>query len=477
MGRTKIVCTLGPASNTAKNIKELISAGLNVARLNFSHGTYEDHGRVIKNIRRVSADLNRSIMIMQDLQGPRIRVGDIGKKPRVFEPGETVILTGGSVAKDSKKLPITYKNLHKDIRVGERVLLVDGLIVFVAKKIKGTDIHCEVIMGGAVGTHKGVNLPDTTVRLSSLSDKDREDLFYGVGQQVDYVAMSFVRSAADIRELRALITKYEKKLKIKNSDPIRICVKVERHEAIVNIDEIIDEADAVMVARGDLGIELPAEDVPLLQKQIIEKCLHKAKPVIVATQMLDSMIVNPRPTRAEVSDVANAVIDHSDALMLSGETAIGQYPVEAVTYMRRVIEKTEASSFDDLPLKLTPEVVDQIDEALSRVGNILASSTDAKMILVVSPTGAMGRIVSRYRPTLPIFVACNSARVERQLVLSWGLNPLVVASTRTVDELINGALKLLKRSRKVKSGDRIIVIAGEPVGRGDDVNLIEIKEI
>jgi pyruvate kinase len=477
MARTKIVCTLGPASNTTRKIKELISAGLNVARLNFSHGTYEDHGRVIKNIRRVASDLKRSILIMQDLQGPRIRVGDIGKKPRMFKSGETVVLTGGRVASDSKKLPITYKNLHKDIRVGERILLVDGLVVFVVKKVKGTDIHCEVIMGGLVGTHKGVNLPDTNVKLSSLSDKDREDLFYGVGQHVDYVAMSFVRSATDIFELRALIAKYEKKLKIKNAEPIKICVKVERREAIVNIDEIIDEADAVMVARGDLGIELPAEDVPLLQKQIIEKCLNKAKPVIVATQMLDSMIVNPRPTRAEVSDVANAVIDHSDALMLSGETAIGQYPVEAVTYMRRVIEKTEASSFDDLPLKLATEVVDPIDEALSRVGNILASSMGAKMILVISPTGVMGRIVSRYRPNLPIFVVCHSSRVERQLVMSWGVLPLLLPTAKTIDELIAGALKWLKRSRKVKSGDRIIVIAGEPVGRGDDVNLIEIKEI
>ena len=477
MARTKIVCTIGPASKEKKILKKLMKNGMNVCRLNFSHGTHEEHNELIDNIRAVAKDEKLTVAILQDLQGPRIRIGDMGKKPRELKKGELVVFTTSNIEKSSKKIPVTYENLHKDIEVGQRILLVDGLIRLVTKKIIGNDIQAEVEIGGFIETHKGMNLPDTTVTIPSLSDKDKDDLVFGIEQGVDFMAISFVRSAKDVYDLRFLIKEAEQRQKIKPTNPTKIIVKIERKEAIDNLEEILEATDGVMVARGDLGIELPAEDVPLMQKMIIDQCLQKAKPVIVATQMLDSMINNPRPTRAEVSDVANAVIDHADALMLSGETATGKYPEEVVSYMTKIIEKTEASAYDDLVVKSYVDKIEPADEAVGRISNILASSVKAKLILVASITGYAGRIISRYRPQLPIMVACDDDRVMRQLILSWGIFPFLIPSCKSLEELIDRSFGFLKKNKRIEKGDSVIIISGEPVGKGGKVNLVEIKDV
>jgi len=338
MKRTKIVCTIGPASDRKAILKRMINSGMNVARLNFSHNVLSYHAKLIKTLRALAKETKNPIAIIQDLQGPRIRLGDLPAKGLVVKKGQEVVLTTSK--SHQNKIPVTYEKMHLDIEPKDRILIADGLMELVAEKIAGRDILCRVVIGGTLFSHKGINLPDTNVSVPSLTDKDKTDLLFGVKQNVDFVAMSFVRTAKDVYDLKYLIQKYAKKLKLKTA-PIRVVVKIERKEAIENIDEIIEATDAVMVARGDLGIELPAEDVPLMQKMIIDKCLQAAKPVIVATQMLDSMIHSPRPTRAEVSDVANAVIDHTDAVMLSGETASGDFPVETVDTMRKIIEKAE----------------------------------------------------------------------------------------------------------------------------------------
>jgi len=455
----------------------MIEAGLNMARLNFSHGTHEEHQLLLDNIRTTASKCQKVVAILQDLQGPRIRVGDIGKKPRMLKNDEAVIITTGKVDARGLKIPITYDKLHQEAKAGHRILMVDGLISLMVEKVTGRDLHCRVMSGGEINTHKGVNLPDTAVTIPALTAKDKEDLLFGVKNNVDYCALSFVRCAKDVIELRNLIHQYEKRLRVHAWRSIGIIVKIERKEAIDNLEEIIEAADGVMVARGDLGIELPPEDVPLMQKMIIDRCLAKAKPVIVATQMLDSMIVNPRPTRAEVSDVANAVIDHADALMLSGETANGKYPVDSVAIMRRVIEKTESSAYDNLVVKNYTKKIEPTSEAIGRIANILASSIKARAIIVSSLSGESGRIVSRYRPELPIFVACSELRVQRQLQLSWGVRPFVMPLCDNVEELIEGAVDYLKKSKSIKAKDKVIIITGEPVGISGNVNLIEIKDI
>ncbi len=471
--RTKIVCTIGPASSSPKVLGGLMDAGMNIARLNFSHGTYAEHKKIMNNIRAEAEARNLPIGIMQDLQGPKIRVGDISKKGIELKAGQDIILT--TSAKPAKgKIPVTYANLHKDAEAGQKILMDDGLMDMLVVKVTGRDVHCKVGTGGTLLPHKGINLPETNVSASSLSDKDKKDAFFGVKNNVDFIALSFVRSAKDILDLRYLIKKYEKQLKLKPVSDIRIIAKIEKREAVERIDDILQVVDGIMVARGDLGIEIPAEDVPLVQKMLIDKARAAAKPVIVATQMLDSMIRNPRPTRAEVSDVANAVIDSTDAIMLSGETATGKYPVETVATMARIAIKTEASTFDDVP---PPKIkkYETEEDAMSSVGTILARSTDTKLILVASLSGSAGRIVSRYRAEIPIFVSTNHTRVARQLNISWNVVPFVLPSCSSIEELIERAMAYLLQKKLVKKSDNVVVIAGEPVGVSGHINFIEIR--
>ncbi|MCX6745363.1 MAG: pyruvate kinase [Candidatus Parcubacteria bacterium] len=480
MKRTKIVCTLGPSSNNEKILTQLIRAGMNVARLNFSHGTYPEHAKVINLIRKLSKKFDQPITILQDLQGPRIRLGNLPEKGIVLKLNDKVILTTVSKAKYSIKpikLPVTYNQLHKDLKAGQKILISDGLIKLKVEKVKGQEIECQVIDAGTVFSHKGMNFPETILTIPTITAKDKKDLEFGIKAGVDMVALSFVRTAEDVLSLKKMIKKLELKYQGKKALPTQVIVKMEKPEAVKNFSKILEVTDGVMVARGDLGIEMPAADVPLVQKMMIEKCLLKVKPIIVATQMLDSMIRNPRPTRAEVSDVANAVIDHTDAIMLSGETAEGKYPVESVKTMAQIAVRTEESKYDDFEFRKIFKEKLHIDDAISSSANLLAKDLKVKAILVASISGYTGRIVSRYRPELPIFVTTNNEKVRRQLNLSWGVIPFVLPKCKTIEHLVNQALVHIKNKKYVKAGDKVIIIAGFPLGKSGNVNWIKIQEI
>jgi pyruvate kinase len=464
MKHTKIVCTIGPASDTVESLVKLVEAGMNVCRLNFSHGTHEQHAELIKRIREASEKTGEPLCILQDLQGPKIRVGELPETGVELVAGKPVVFTSGK-GDIPKKIPVTYPNLHEDVKTGQHLLLDDGLLEVIVKSIKGEDVNCEVITGGMLKSHKGLNLPETDTKISAITDKDKEDIVFGVLQGVDWIALSFVRKPDDVRELRKLI-----------GDPgIKVIAKMEKPEAITNMDAIIAEVDGIMVARGDLGIEMPAEKVPVIQKELIAKCRLAGKPVIVATQMLDSMIKNPRATRAEISDIANAVIDHADATMLSGETASGAHPIEAVKTMTATIIETEKSKYDDV----TPEMrkSEQSEVSMTNIASILGRASNAKAIIVASLTGESARLVSRERPDQPIYVMTTSDRVVRQLNLSWGVRGYVVAKADTVPKLIDESLEILKTNKLAASGDEIVIVAGEPLGESGSVNLVELRKI
>jgi pyruvate kinase len=475
--RTKIVCTLGPSCEDIPTITKMVNAGMNIARLNFSHGTHENHQQIMDNVRQVEKQTSEPVTILQDLQGPKIRVGVLPEKGVDLEEGKMISLD--TSIKDYKDgvIPVDYKVLHQYVAVGERVLLNDGKSELKIVRINNTRIDTEVVVGGNITSHKGINVPDSNLQVSSLTEKDKEDAKFGVKAGVDMIALSFVMGPKDIIDLRYLIKEYEKELGIEPEQPIRIVAKIERGMAVKNIKEILDVVDGIMVARGDLGIETPAQDLPLVQKKLIDAALDAAKPVIVATQMLDSMQGNPRPTRAEVSDVANAVIDHADALMLSNETATGKYPVVTVDTMASIISETEKSVYDDLQMKVKPARKHKIDEIVSKLSRLLAEDVGAKLIIAASISGETGRLISRHRPELPIVVGTSTPRVQRQLNLSWGVVPFHLLPCRTIEELVERSIVHLKRAKLVKSGDRIVVVAGEPVGHAGHVNLLEVREV
>lgn len=480
MKRTKIVCTLGPSSDSERTLSEMIRAGMNVARLNFSHGTYDEQMAVIKLVRKLSKKFDQPITILQDLQGPRIRLGILPAAGIKIKPNETVILLTSAQAKASAnpiKLPVFYAGLSQDLKPRQKILISDGLIELKVIKVKKESVECRAVNGGIIYSHKGLNFPETNLSLPTITAKDKNDLEFGIKAGVDMVAMSFVRSADDVANLKKLIKKLEIKYQGPKALPTQVVVKIEKREAVKNFNKILMATDGVMVARGDLGIEMAAADVPLVQKMIIEKCLLAAKPVIVATQMLESMIRNPRPTRAEVSDVANAVIDHTDAVMLSGETAEGKYPIEAVKTMAEICERTEKSKYNDLDFRKLFKDKLQVDDAISSSANLLARDLKVKSILVASISGYTGRIVSRYRPELPILVTTNNEKVRRQLNLSWGVVPFVLAKCRTIEQLVREALVHVKLKKYVKLGDKVIIMAGFPLGKSGNVNWIKIQEI
>lgn len=478
--RTKIVCTIGPSSSALNTIKKMTEAGMNVARLNFSHGTYADHKKLLTNIRAVEKSSGAAIAVLQDLQGPKIRLGDLPRLGCPVKDGETVVFDTSKKKKEGKVFPLPFLGLFDFVKKGERMLFNDGKIEAIISEVSGKKIIAKIQNGGKFFSRNGINFPDSKLAVSALTKKDREDMAWGVKNEVDMIALSFVSSTKDILDLRYAIKEEEKKSGKKGHEPIRIIAKIERAGAVKNIAEILSAADGIMVARGDLGMEIPAAEVPLTQKRLIDLCLAAGKPVIVATQMLDSMRDNPRPTRAEVSDVANAVIDHSDALMLSNETATGKYPVETVATMSRIIEVTEKSAYDDLPARnfsgANGKGKSETDEIISEVSRLIAEKVGAKLILAASLSGDTGRLISRYRPELPIFVATSSNRVRRQLNLSWGVEPFILETCKTIEELVERSLVFLKKEKIVKHKDKLIVVAGEPVGQAGHVNLLEVRE-
>lgn len=457
--RTKIICTIGPASSSEKILRKMIQAGMNVARLNFSHGSYKEHQNLVKSLRAMEKITGEPLGIIGDLQGPKIRVGDL--------PTEGIKLIKG----ENFELPVTYPNLYRDVKKGDRVLIEDGLMDGTCLGGRKGFLKIKIRVGGTLFSHKGLNFPESTLKIDSLTEKDKKDAIFCARLGVHFVAMSFVTDPSNVRALRKILKKA-----VKPNQPLpMIIAKIEKHEAVRCFDKILDEVDAVMVARGDLGVEIPAEQVPLVQKEIIEKCRAVGKPVIVATQMLDSMIRNPRPTRAEVSDVANAVIDHTDAVMLSGETATGKYPIDSVAMMAKIVCETEASPFDNVSLDETPKFVKIVEDAIGGAANMLSRTLKSQAILVATLTGSTARLVSRFRPELPIFAATSSEFIRRQLCLSWAVFPIVVPKSNSIDSLITRSTNKIKKDHLVKKGSRVIVLAGQPVGKR--VNFVEVKEV
>ncbi len=479
---TKIVATIGPSSRSTDVIRGLLEEGADVFRLNFSHGSLEDHSQSLRIIREVSEKLQKPAAVFQDLQGPKIRAGAIEGDALELKDGETFLLTTdtitGGLIGGVKKVSIDYKNLHLETKPGDRILMDDGLLEIKVDKIVNNDIYTTVVNGGILKPHKGVNLPNIKLKISALTDKDKKDLKFAFDNDLDYVALSFVRKADDVRELIAIMQKeYKKK--------IPIIVKIEKPEALDDLDNIIDCSDAVMVARGDLGVETSPQEVPMVQKEIIRKSNVAGKPVITATQMLESMINSPRPTRAEANDVANAILDGSDAVMLSAETASGKYPVESVKMMKSIALQVEDSRmfkntvfqknihFDDL-VKLSYE---NPEEAVSFATIELADKIGAKYIVSFTKSGATARKIAKFRPVIPVIAFSPLPSTVRLLTLSWGVTPLELGNVNSVDEILDGAAEVLKFKKLVNEGDFIVITAGVPIGVAGSTNMIKVVRI
>ena len=452
--KAKIVCTIGPASSSEAVLRDLMRAGMDVARLNFSHGTHEEHARTIERLRRVAEREGRSICILQDLQGPKIRTGRLKyRTPIAIKTGAKVAITPRDIAGTAALLSTTFKTLAKEVEPGSRVLLSDGLIELRVTAVRGDDVECEVVNGGLLGEHKGINLPGAVVSVPSLTEKDEKDLEFGLKHAVDMVAVSFVRTADDVRLVKRLV-------RLHNSDAW-VIAKLEKPQAIEpkNLEEILDVADGVMVARGDLGVEMPAEKVPIIQKRVIRRAADWRKPVITATQMLESMVENPRPTRAEASDVANAVLDGTDAVMLSAETASGKYPREAVAIMAKIV--LEAESVNEEPVQRRRQHRQlSISETICESVAHAAQDLEMKAIAVYTETGTTARLISKYRPRAPIYAFAATDAVCARLNLMWGVSPLYCEMTPNAEEMVTNAETHLLKIHAVQPGDTMAVVAG-----------------
>ncbi len=470
--RTKIVCTIGPSCNTQKGIENLLMHGMNVARVNFSHGSHKDHAKVISYIRKAAKKYKYSVPVLMDLQGPKIRVGTMKNGGQVLKTGSTVSITGKDVEGTPKVIPIDYKNLVEEAEVGNTILLDDGLLEFKITEKGEEDLTAEVVVGGLLKSRKGVNLPNVKISIPCLTKKDIKDLEFGIEQDVDLIALSFVRSAKDIRDIVSRVRAA--------GSQAAIIAKIEKPEALEVIDEIIEECDGIMVARGDLGIEIPTEEVPIVQKSLIEKCRAAGKPVITATQMLDSMISNPRPTRAESSDVANAVIDGTDAVMLSGETAAGKYPMEAVNVMDRICRKVEdnrVNIYNSLEFDKPEWKEKQVVESLSYSCVSIAGNVEAKVIGTLTNSGSTARRIAKFRPNAPIIAFTESQKVRRQLNLVWGVYSVRVEKIFDTDQGVKMMEEFLKENGFVKKGDRAILTTGIPIAKRGSTNMIKVSTI
>lgn len=471
-GNTKIVCTIGPASEGVARLTELIKSGMDVARLNFSHGSHSEHLKVLNNIREAGKKTGEAITVLQDLSGPKIRTGVVKNHHADLKEGQEFVFTVKELVGDSKQVSTTYKALPKDVQKGDTILVDDGKIKMTVIGKNKTEVRCEVLNGGTLKDKKGMNLPGVRFSVSSLTEKDKVDLKFGLNNDVDYVALSFVRKAEDIRELRSLIIK-EGKRGIK----IPIVAKIEKPEAIDNIDSIIAESDVIMVARGDLGVELPPEEVPLVQKMIVRKCNESGKPVIIATQMLESMIENPRPTRAEANDVANAVLDGADAVMLSAETSVGAYPVEAVHTMDRIIRRAETVQHDRLDGGLGG-VNDDMFDAVARAAAVLARQLNARAIVPITHSGFTAIRISKYRPSSPILAITGRERILRRLNLVWGVRGMILPGLDVDSDTAFQHIEeeLIKRGF-VEKGDYVVFTAGIPLMSKGTTNTIKVEKV
>lgn len=472
MKKTKIVCTMGPNAWNTDTLKNMMEAGMDVARLNFSHGDHEEQGNNIKNIKKLREEIGRPIAIMLDTKGPEIRSGKFAESE-----DETVELVEGSTVEvyidgrigDATHLNINYSGLINDVEPGNRILLDDGLMELTVVSKAKDSLTCKVTTGGTLGGKKGVNIPNVKVNLPALTEKDKGDIIFGIEQGIDFIAASFVRKASDVREIRKILKEH-------NGEHIGIISKIENGEGVDNIDEIIKESDGIMVARGDLGVEIPAEQVPFVQKRIIQKCNQACKPVITATQMLDSMIRNPRPTRAEVTDVANAIYDGTDAIMLSGETAMGKYPVDAIKMMTGIAEATEEHLDYELHMKKMKNDAD-ISSAVAFSCVATASSVGAKYILASTMSGATARIISKFKPNCEILGLSPVPETLRKMQIFWGVTPIATEKATGSSEITNIALKTIEDKKLVKAGDTVVLSCGGSYNKDINTDMMKVLKI
>lgn len=471
--RTKIVATVGPACDSFDMLLALVKAGVNVFRLNFSHGTHENKKQVIEHIRKINSTEPYNISILADLQGPKLRVGKIENNALEIKPGEILTFTNEEVMGTKERIYVSYPNLHADVKIGDKIMLDDGKMEVVVVGIENNnDVKVEVLLGGVLSSNKGINLPDTKISLPALTEKDLEDLEFIIKEELDWVALSFVRRVEDIRQLRDI-------LKSRNSKT-KIIAKIEKPEALSNIRDIIIESDGIMIARGDLGVELPVEQVPLIQKQIIKKCIHRAKPVIVATQMMESMMERSKPNRSEITDVANAVLEGTDAVMLSGETAMGKHPVLVVETMRKIILQVERTDYkynreDDLvPQPHSPSF---LSDAICYNGCKLAKDTRAEALVGMTQSGYTAFMLSSYRPQSPLYIFSKERSLINQLSLSWGVRAFYYAEEESLDDIISDQLNILKERGFLKPGDVVVNTGSTPVEMHLPTNILKISKV
>ena len=473
MRKTKIVCTIGPASESVEKLTQLMEAGMNVARLNFSHGDFEEHGARIKNIREAAEITGNNIAILLDTKGPEIRTNNMKDGAIELVSGNDIIVSMTEVEGTTEKFSVTYEGLIDDVEAGSKILLDDGLIGLEVTKVDKAagEIHTKILNSGTLKNKKGVNVPGVAVKLPGMTEKDANDIRFGIEQGIDFIAASFVRRASDVLEIKQL-------LEDNNASHIHIIPKIENQEGVDNIDEILEVSDGLMVARGDLGVEIPAEEVPLVQKLLIKKCNTLGKPVITATQMLDSMQRNPRPTRAEASDVANAIFDGTDAIMLSGETAAGSYPVEAVQTMNNIASRAEeALNYKEILSKRSRDSEHSITDSIGQSVAHTALNLEVKAVITPTGSGHTARMISKYRPEAPIVAVTYDARIQRQLALVWGVYPRLSQKSESTDEMLDVAVQEGVNSSIVTHGDLVVITAGLPVGETGTTNIMKIHVI
>ena len=467
MRKTKIICTLGPSTDQEGVLRELVANGMNVARFNFSHGSHEEHLGRFEKLKAIREELGKPVAALLDTKGPEIRLKDFKNGTEMLEAGQTFTLTTREVEGTKEICSITYKDLPQDVQPGGTIMLDDGLIKLQIVTVNDTDIVCKVLNNGKIKNKKGVNVPGVHLSMPYMSQRDRDDIIFGAQQGFDFIAASFVRTAQDVYDIRNLLNEYD-------SD-IRIIAKIENREGVNNIDSILAAADAVMVARGDLGVEIDFTELPGIQKNIIERSFSFGKPIVTATQMLDSMIVNPRPTRAEISDVANAIYDGTSAIMLSGETAAGAYPVEALKTMSAIAERTENE--EHYRAQRHAEIQISVSDATAHAACLTAKDVNAAAIVTVSESGNTARLLSKYRPEQPIIACVMKEQVQRQLALSWGITPLMMPLAHSTDELIEMSTSLAKENGYLHNGELAVVTAGVPVGVSGTTNMIKIHMV
>ena len=470
MRKTKIICTLGPSTDKDGVLRELVANGMNVARFNFSHGSHEEHKGRLDNLKAIRTELGKPVAALLDTKGPEIRLKEFKNGVEMLEAGQTFTLTTREVEGTKEICSITYKDLPQDVHEGGTIMLDDGLIKLRITNVTDTDITCEVLNSGKIKNKKGVNVPGVHLSMPYLSQRDRDDIIFGVQQGFDFIAASFVRTAQDVYDIRNLLNEYDSN--------IRIIAKIENREGVNNIDSILAAADAVMVARGDLGVEIDFTELPGIQKSVIDRSFSFGKPIVTATQMLDSMMVNPRPTRAEISDVANAIYDGTSAIMLSGETAAGAYPVEALKTMSAIAERTENEvHYRDNRLVDASNGQISVSDATAHAACLTAKDVNASAIVTVSESGNTARLLSKYRPAQPIIACVMNEQVQRQLAISWGITPLMMALAHSTDELIEMSTNLAKENGYLHDGELAVVTAGVPVGVSGTTNMIKIHMI